>query len=392
MIGFTKLLCGQATVSEAIRQREAGRVDPHMLQFSAADRPLVVWNATYRCNLACAHCYIDAQDHDHTGEMTTDEARTMIDDLATIPVPVLLFSGGEPLMRADVLDLASYAADKGLRPVLSTNGTLIDAKMARRIKAAGLQYAGVSIDGLAETHDRFRRREGAFEAAVRGIRNCTAAGVKAGIRFTVNAANHRDLPGVLDLVEELGVPRFCMYHLVYSGRGSAMKDQDITPEQRRAAVDLLIERVLDWDRRGIETEVLTTDQHADGVYLHRYILEHQPERAEEVRQLLEMHGGCSAGCKMSNVGPRGNVHACQFWGHVTLGNVRERPFTEIWRDTANEFLSDLRRKHELVKGTCALCAHKGICGGCRIRAEAVLGDVWAEDPACYLTDEERASG
>ena len=391
MIGFSKLLCGQATVAEAMRQRESGDIEPRMLQFSCIDRPLVVWNVTYRCNLRCAHCYIDAEDRAARHELTSEEAFAFISDLAEMRVPVLLFSGGEPLIRKDVLGLARYAADKGLRPVLSTNGTLIDRPMAGRIRASGLQYAGVSIDGLEATHDRFRCHAGAFQAATDGIRHCLEAGVKAGIRFTLNVANYADLPGVLDLVEELGVPRFCMYHLVYSGRGSALVDQDVTPAQRRHAVNLLIDRVLDWDRRGVDVEVLTTDQHADGAYLLGYVTRHCPERAAEVRRLLEMHGGCSAGCKMSNVDPLGNVHACQFWGHESLGNVKERKFSQIWRDRANATLCALRRKADLVKGKCAGCDYLEVCGGCRIRAEAVFGDVWAEDPACYLTDDERAA-
>jgi len=390
MIAFTKLLCGQASLSEAIRQQGSKDVKPHMLQFTIVNRPLVVWNVTFRCNLRCEHCYIDAEDRRYDNELTTEQARALIDDLAEMQVPVLLFSGGEPLMRKDVIDLGRYADEKGLRPVLSSNGTRIDPPLAARIKEAGFKYVGISIDGLEPTHDRFRCKQGAFQAAVRGIRNCHEAGVKAGIRFTLNADNYADLPGVLQLVEDLDVKRFCMYHLVYAGRGSGMTARDVRPEQRREAVNLLIRQATDWDKRGIDTEILTTDQHADGAYLHAYIAEHMPERAGEVRDLLQMHGGCSAGCKMSNIDPLGNVHACQFWGHHTLGNVKERKFSEIWLDPDNPFLRDLRRKQELVKGKCATCGHKEVCAGCRIRAEAVYGDVWAEDPACYLTAEERA--
>ena len=390
MIGFTKLLCGHATVAEAMRQEAAGLVAPHLLQFSASDRPLVVWNVTYRCNLKCAHCYIDARGRSGQDELSSEEALAMINDLAAMRVPVLLFSGGEPLMRKDVLGLARYALERGLRPVLSTNGTLIDRPMASRLKAAGFQYAGVSLDGLEDTHDRFRRQAGAFRAAIEGIRNCTAAGVRAGVRFTLNALNAADLPGLLDLVEELAVPRFCLYHLVYSGRGKRLMAQDVTPEQRRAAIHLLVERVLDWDRRGVEIEVLTTGQHADGAFLLGYVAHERPERAAEVRQLLEMHGGCSAGCKMANVDPLGTIHPCQFWGHVSLGNVKVRKFSEVWRDAGNAALGQLRAKADPLEGKCAECAHREVCGGCRVRAEAAFGDAWAEDPACYLTAEERA--
>lgn len=378
-------------LTEAIRQQTSGDIQHGMLQFSMADRPLVVWNVTYRCNLKCSHCYIDADEQCSGDELTTEQARAMIDDLAEMQVPVLLFSGGEPLMRKDVLELGRYATDRGLRSVLSSNGTLVNPAKAALICEAGFKYVGVSIDGLEAIHDRFRCHKGAFRAAVEGIRNCHATGVKAGIRFTLNADNYSDLPGVLDLVEELDVKRFCMYHLVYSGRGSEMKDRDVTAEQRRTAINLLIERALDWDKRGVDTEILTTDQHADGVYLQAYISKNLPERVGEVHKLLEMHGGCSAGCKMSNVDPVGNVHACQFWGHETLGNVKQRKFSEIWLDPDHALLSKLRRKQELIKGKCAECVHKNVCGGCRIRAESVFGDMWAEDPACYLTAGERCT-
>jgi len=389
MIAFTKLLVGKAVLSEAIRQVGKKKIHHGSLQFSMTHSPLVVWNTTYSCNLKCSHCYIDAEDDCRSGELTTEQARAMIDDLAEINTPVLLFSGGEPLLRKDVLELGKYADEKGLRPVLSSNGTLVTPEMAAKIYDAGFKYVGVSIDGLEEIHDKFRCKKGAFQAALTGIRNCHAAGVKAGMRFTINADNYTDLPGVLDLVEEMGVKRFCMYHLVYAGRAGEMTGRDITPEQRREAIDMLIAKVLDWDKRGIDTEVLTTDQHADGVYVENYVREHLPERVADVHQLLEMHGGCSAGCKMSNIDPLGNVHACQFWGHQTLGNVKERKFSEIWRDEENEVLVKLRKKQELVTGKCAKCNHKAICGGCRIRAETIHGDVWAEDPACYLTEQER---
>jgi radical SAM protein with 4Fe4S-binding SPASM domain len=139
---------------------------------------------------------------------------------------------------------------------------------------------------------------------------------------------------------------------------------------------------------GVNLEILTVDNHADGVYVYRQVEADQPERAEEVKQLLEMHGGCSAGQKISNVDPRGEVHACQFWPHVSLGNVRERPFSEIWSDESNPFLKALREKPQHLKGRCGACRFNHLCGGCRIRAEKVTGDLWEADPACYLTDEE----
>jgi len=327
MIGCTKLLCGTATVSDVIKHSSReGQVPPELLQFSNQNRPLVVWNMTNRCNLRCRHCYISAEDRQYHDELTTDEAKAFITDLANMRVPVLLFSGGEPLIRKDIFELGRMAADLGLRPVISSNGTLIDKDIARKIKEAGFQYVGISIDGKPSTNDEFRNMPGAFAAALKGIHACLDEGVKTGIRFTVNRYNQADLPEILDIVEKEGIPRFCMYHLVYAGRGAEMADMDTSVEETRQILDFLSERTVDLYQRGVQVEILTTDNHADGIYLLNRIRRQQPERVDEIVTLLEMHGGCSAGTKFANVDPRGNVHPCQFWQDYTVGNVRKNPF------------------------------------------------------------------
>lgn len=389
MIGCTKLLCGQATVSEAIKHRgQQGDIPPQLLQFSATNRPLVVWNMTNRCNLKCLHCYISAEDRKYQDELTTEEAEVFIRDLAAMKVPVLLFSGGEPLLRKDIFDLGKMAAELGLRPVISTNGTLIDELAAEKIKQAGFQYVGISIDGGPQTHDHFRSIPGAFDMALKGIRTCLEHGIKTGIRFTVNKYNQEDLPVIFDLIEKEGIPRFCMYHLVYAGRGAEMADMDTNIQEKLSILDYVSQKTLELAAKGVETEILTTDNHADGIYLLNRIKAQDPERAAEVIQLLEMHGGCSAGTKFANVDPRGNVHPCQFWQDYTVGNVRQKPFSEIWIGD-DPLMVQLREKQLHLKGACGECSYKQLCGGCRIRARAVSGDMWAEDPACYLNDAQR---
>lgn len=379
MIGFTKLLCGTATVSAVLK----GEASEKLLQFSTTS-PIVVWNITHKCNLKCKHCYIKAGDKAMGAELTTEEGKTIISDLAGMNVPVLLFSGGEPLMREDVFELADYARSKGIRTVLSSNGTIITKKMASLIKETGLQYVGISIDGMPSTHDKFRGIDGAFEMARKGIKNLKEMGVKVGIRFTVNRYNYHELRDVLRFVIESGVTRFCMYHLVYSGRGKEMAGDDITNVEREELFNLLREYTMELHQNGVELEILTTDNHADGILIHRYIEENMPERADEVMELLKMHGGCSAGTKFANIGPTGNVHPCQFWTNKVLGNVREKSFSQIWNDDGNEFLNKLRNKGDYLKGKCGECSHKTICGGCRVRAETIHGDMWQEDPCCYI--------
>ena len=362
-----------------------------LLQFSSERSPVVVWNITSQCNLKCRHCYIEATESAKENEMTTEEGKAFIDDLAEMKVPVLMFSGGEPLVRPDLFELAAYAVEKGLPIVLSTNGTLIDDFTAQLIKEAGFQYVGVSIDGCEAIHDEFRGEKGAFAAAIAGIRAAKAAGNRTGVRFTLNSLNKQDLPAVMELIEQEKIDRFCMYHLVYAGRGSDMKNLDLPTDEKRKVAQFLIEKTLDFDRRGVEIESLTTDNHADGLYLLDYIAETNPGRVDEVRQLLEMHGGCSAGDRMADVDYLGNVHPCQFWSDLTLGNVRERKFSEIWNDLqANDnILARLRAKPEQLNGQCGKCSQNRLCGGCRIRA-SVDGDIWGDDPACFWTESTKA--
>lgn len=387
MIGCSKLLCGTATVSEAIKYAGKDKIPPELLQFSAVNRPLVVWNVTKRCNLRCKHCYIDSEDKNYDQELSTQEAKDFIDDLAAMKAPVLLFSGGEPLLRKDIFELGEIAAKKGLRPVLSTNGTLINDETARRIKEAGFQYVGISLDGMQEVHDRFRNKTGAFEQALSGIRASLRQGIKTGIRFTVNKYNIADLPEILELLVREKIPRFCMYHLVYAGRGAEMIDMDISREEKRKLIEWLGRKTVELHQKGVNLEILTTDNHADGIYFYRQIQKDQPQRADEVLRLLTMHGGCSAGTKFANVDHLGNVHPCQFWQEYTIGNIRQKPFSQLW-NSDDELLVKLRDKTAHLKGNCSSCSYNSLCGGCRIRAQAVKDDIWAADPACYLTAEE----
>lgn len=392
MIGISKLYCGTVEPSDAIRYgRHSGKLPSHLLQFSADKKPVVVWNATRRCNLKCIHCYAHAKDIPFDNELTTEEGKRLIDDLAGFGVPVILFSGGEPMLRKDLPELAGYAVNRGIRAVISTNGTLITAEKAKTLKDIGLSYVGVSLDGMEEIHDRFRGVKGAFRQAMEGIRNCQDAGIKVGLRFTINKFNVAEIPAIFDLLEQKNIPRICFYHLVYAGRGSELVKDDLTHEETRRAVDVIIERTQDLHRRGIEKEVLTVDNHADGPYLYLRLRKEQPERAKEVLELLRMNEGNNSGRGFGCISWDGEVHADQFWRHYSFGNVRKRPFSEIWTDLSEPLMRKLKDKKQHVRGRCAGCNWLNICAGnFRVRAEAVYDDVWAPDPACYLTDEEIA--
>jgi 12,18-didecarboxysiroheme deacetylase len=390
MIGISKLYCGTVEPSDALRYgRHSGKLPSHLLQFSEDKRPVVVWNITQRCNLKCVHCYAHAKDVAFKNELTTEEGKALLDDFAQFGVPVVLFSGGEPVMRKDMPELARYAVERGMRAVISTNGTLITPEKAKLFKEIGLSYVGISLDGMEEVHDRFRGVKGAFQGAVDGIRNCQEAGIKVGLRFTMNRLNAAEIPDIFDLLEKLNVPRICFYHLVYTGRGSKLIEEDLSHEETRAVVDLIMDRTKDLHDRGKPTEVLTVDNHADGPYLYLRLQKEDPQRAKEVLELLKMNEGNNSGRGIGCVSWDGAIHADQFWRHYSFGNVRERPFSEVWTDTSNDLMKKLKDKKKYVKGRCAECQWLNICAGnFRVRPEAVTGDLWAADPACYLTDEE----
>jgi len=392
MIGISKLYCGTVEPSDPLRYgRSSSRLPSHLLQFSHDKRPVVVWNITRRCNLRCVHCYAHARNTPTDDELSTGEGLHLIEDLARFGVPVLLFSGGEPLARPDLPELAAYAVKKGMRAVISTNGTLITRPMAQTLKRIGLSYVGISLDGLEEINDRFRGVDGAFQKALRGINNCKEAGIKVGLRFTINKANVVEIPKIFKLIEEMDIPRVCFYHLVYSGRGSKLIQEDLSHAETRQAVDLIIDLTKALHDKGKPKEVLTVDNHADGPLLFLRLLKENPPRAKEVLELLKMNKGNNSGIGIGCISWNGEVHPDQFWRHYSFGNVKDRPFSEIWTDTSDPLMKKLKEKKKHVKGRCADCRWLDVCAGnFKVRAEAVSDDVWAPDPACYLTDEEIA--
>lgn len=390
MIGISKLYCDTVEPSDVLRYgRHSSKLPSHLLQFSQDKRPVVIINITKRCNLRCVHCYAGSDGSAGQGELTTAQWLKVLEDLAAFGCPVVLFSGGEPLIHPDIVMLARRAVELGMRAVVSSNGTLITPSMAEQLAGVGLSYIGISLDGSKQVHDSFRGMEGCFDRTLEGLRNARKAGIKTGLRFTINRRNVDDIPAVFDVIEEEDIPRICFYHLVYSGRGEQLREDTLSHEQTRATVDYIIDKTADLHRRGRKIEVLTVDNHCDGPYLYMRLLRENPARAENVLKLLGYNGGNSTGVGVSSISWDGKVHPDQFWRNHVLGTVPERPFGDIWTDKSNEFLMKLKEKKNHVTGRCAECRFLDICGGnFRARAEAVTGDTWAPDPACYLTDEE----
>lgn len=388
MISVTKLLFATEYFGDSLRYTDNAHKARNGVREGMG--PVVVWNSTRTCNLKCRHCYMSSDAKKYQNELTTAEAKQFIDDLADFNVPVLLFSGGEPLIRPDFFELADYAAKKGVRPTLSTNGTLITPEVARKIKDIGVGYVGISLDGLREVNDKFRGKAGAFEAAMNGIKNCVAVDQRVGLRFTINHHNIQELENIFDFIEEENINRVCFYHLVYSGRGNQMMDEDVTSEESRRAMDIIIRRTRDFEERGLKKEILTVDNHCDGVYMYlKALQEGKDELAQQIKKYIAMNGGNRSGMAFAEVDPLGYVHPDQFTQHHTFGNVRERKFGDIWQDTTNPIMAGLKDRKPLLKGRCSKCKFLDNCNGnFRTRAEARTGDFWESDPSCYLTDEE----
>lgn len=391
MIGISKLYCGGVHASDALRYgRMSSKLPSHLLQFSEDKKPVIVWNMTRTCNLNCVHCYSQSKNLQYNNELTLEEGKAFIDDISAFGSPVMLFSGGEPLMHPHFLDLCFYAKSKGMRAVISTNGTLITRELSKELKKVGLSYVGISLDGLEAVHDKFRGKKGAFKEAIDGINYAKEAGIKVGLRFTINKRNAQEIPGIFRLLEEENIPRVCFYHLVYAGRGTKLMEEDLSHEETRQTVDTILELTKEIYYRDNAKEVLTVDNHADGPYIYLKLLkEGKKEEAENVMSLLKMNGGNSSGVGIGCVSWNGEVYADQFWRHYAFGNVKERKFSEIWTDTSEPLMKQLKNKKEYVKGRCKDCKWLDICNGnFRVRSEAKEDDLWAPDPACYLTDEE----
>ncbi len=391
MIGISKLYCGGVHASDALRYgRMSSKLPSHLLQFSKDKKPVIVWNMIRTCNLNCIHCYSQSKNIEYNDELTLEEGKTFIDDASAFGSPVMLFSGGEPLMHPHFLDLCFYAKSKGMRAVISTNGTLITKELASELKKVGLSYVGISLDGLEAVHDKFRGKKGAFRDAISGINNAREAGIKVGLRFTINKRNAQEIPGIFRLLEEEDIPRACFYHLVYAGRGTKLIDEDLSLEETRQTVDTILELTKEIYSKDNNKEILTVDNHADGPYIYLKLLrEGKKEEAENVMSLLKMNGGNSSGVGIGCVSWDGEVYADQFWRYYSFGNVKERKFSDIWTDTSDPLMKQLKDKKAYVKGRCRNCKWLDVCNGnFRVRSEAKEGDLWSPDPACYLTDEE----
>jgi heme d1 biosynthesis radical SAM protein NirJ len=351
--------------------------------------PVVIWNLIRRCNLTCKHCYSISADTDFAGELSTNEVFTVMDDLRAFRVPVLILSGGEPLLRPDIFDIAKRAKGQGFYVGLSSNGTLIDETNIDAIAEVGFDYVGVSLDGIEQTHDTFRRKQGAFKASLAGIRLCRERGIKVGVRYTMTEDNAHDLPKLLQLIDDEDIDKFYFSHLNYAGRGNKNRKDDAHHRTTRQAMDTLFEAAWNYQLRGIGKEFVSGNNDADGVYLLQWAAQRFPEQIAHLRGKLEQWGGNASGVNVANIDNLGNVHPDTMWWHHTLGNVRQRPFSAIWNDLSDPLQAGLKQHPRPVTGRCGACQYLTICNGnTRVRAQQTSGDPWAEDPACYLSDEE----
>ena len=399
MINLTRLWTGHEQPADGLRYGHG-----HGPSATARGRrPIVVWNITRTCNLRCIHCYSDSMAARYPGELDWEQMQAVVADLAAYQIPSLLLSGGEPLIHPRFFDLVNLATAAGLKLTISTNGTLITPEKAAILKAANVAYVGISLDGIGEIHDQFRGKQGAFNAAVEGFKACHEVGQKTGLRLTLTRHTVSDIERILDFIEEQEIQRVCFYHLVPSGRGSAL--QILRPEESRHALDTLLARVEQWDRAGTHRELLTVTQPADGPYLLLRMERENHPNFEAARELLKWNGGGanSSGRGIANIDTQGNVHPDQFWQDVQLGNVKQTPFSEIWEGRHPPSAAKLKEIRSIglltseerqarIEGPCGNCRWFSLCGGgFRTRASALNGHLWGSDPGCYLSQTETSN-
>jgi radical SAM protein with 4Fe4S-binding SPASM domain len=350
--------------------------------------PVIVWNITNKCNYKCKHCYSDSTYSNEASILTLEEIKKIIYDLKLMNVPVILLSGGEPLMRKDIFEIIKIIKDNGIRVSLSSNGSLIDENKALKLKELGVSYVGISIDGKEETNDSFRGIKGAFKKSLKAIENCNNVGLKVGLRFTLQKNNYNEVNYILNLMEKINVNRICFYHLVPSGRGKNIADKILSHEETRGILDLLY----DYSEKSIlkkeKKEILTVTNHADGPYIYLKTKEKNPDKAERILSHLMNNRGNRSGIAIANIDWEGNVYPDQFSKFLKLGNLKNQSFIDIWTGKNLE-LEQFRNRKSNLKGRCEKCKWLNICNGnLRARAYNINNDIWASDPACYLGDDE----
>ncbi|MDR1486934.1 MAG: radical SAM protein, partial [Deltaproteobacteria bacterium] len=315
------------------------KLPSHLLQFSEDKRPVVVWNMTKACNLSCVHCYASATPSRAPDELTHDEAVALVESLTDFGVPVILFSGGEPLTHPHIFELIGLAVKRGARTVLSTNGLLLDRDKALKLKDLGLSYVGISLDGLGDAHDRMRSRVGAFKGALQSIRIAGESGLKVGLRLTLTRSNKDDIEEIFNLMVSEGIPRICFYHLVDHGNNPALAGESLSFAETREIIDLIARKTRELHQQGLKPEVLTVDNQSDGPYLYLKLLqEGRIKEAESALELLKLNGGSSSGHGIAAISWNGLVHPDQFWRTVVLGSIREQSFQRIWHNPENTLL------------------------------------------------------
>ena len=352
------------------------------------DGSIAIWNFTNRCNLSCMHCYSRA-DLDSTDRLTTEDIMQTLPKLKANGVKFLIFSGGEPLTRKDLFEIAQRCRELGIITYLSTNGLYVGHKNAQKILDT-FNYVGISIDGSEKTHDHFRGLEGSFAMSMDAVRLLNSYHTsKVGIRFTITKETYDDLEFIFTLAERENIPKIYISHLVYSGRGLDNLKMDLTKEERRKAVEFILDKAFEYYESGRDIEIVTGNMEQDSIlFLERFGRKY-PDLKEEMRKRLIAWGGNSAGRKLLNIDSEGNVKPDPFFPKI-IGNILEQDFSDIWSDALTEILQRLRQHPRQIGGQCAACNQLEICnGGSRSRAYAVYGDLWAEDPSCYLRVDER---
>jgi len=351
------------------------------------DGSIAIWNFTNRCNLSCLHCYSKA-DLDAVDTLTTENIMDTLPKLKANGVKFLIFSGGEPLTRKDLFDIADKCKELGIVTYLSTNGLYVKQSNAEKILDT-FDYIGISIDGSPDVHDAFRGLKGSFVESMKAVDLLNSFGkTKVGIRFTITKDTYDDLQFIFELAEKHNIPKVYISHLVYSGRGLENLEMDLTKEQRITAVEYILDKAFEYHETGKDIEIVTGNMEMDAILFYDRFEKKYPEHADEMKKRLIDWGGNSAGRKLLNIDSEGFVKPDPFFP-VKIGNILNQDFSDIWTNEPIELLQKLRVHPRGLSGKCAECQYINICnGGSRSRAYAIHGDMWAEDPSCYLTEEK----